>query len=111
MNFDVEEFEFDILKCVNQDLTKTKENLNWYYGDYPQGTTYREMNIFLRLLFKQPVSFEILNEELEMSKSSFKRTIAMLRGVLENSTSLHGTVQYNSKKKTYYLALSNTHIY
>lgn len=30
----------------------------------------------------EPVSFEILNEELEMSKSSFIRTIAMLRGLL-----------------------------
>lgn len=110
MNFDVEEFEFDILKCVNQDLTKIKENLIYYMGDYPQGTTYREMNVFLRLLFKQPVSFEILNEELEMSRSSFKRTIAMLRGVLENSISLHGTIQYNSKRKTYYLVLSNSQI-
>ena len=79
-------------------------------GDYPQGTTYREMNVFLRLLFKQPVSFSILNEELEMSKSSFKRAIAMLRGVLEESSSLHGTIQYNSKRKTYYLVLSNTQI-
>ena len=103
-------FEFDILKCVNQDLTKIKENLIYYMGDYPQGTTYREMNVFLRLLFKQPVSFSILNEELEMSRSSFKRTIAMLRGVLENSISLHGTIQYNSKRKTYYLVLSNSQI-
>ena len=79
-------------------------------GDYPQGTTYREMSVFLRLLFKQPVSFSILSEELEMSKSSFKRAIAMLRGVLETSSSLHGTIQYNSKRRTYYLVLSNTQI-
>ena len=108
LNFDVKEFEYSLSNCINQDLSNLKESYIQLYGDYPQGTTYREMNVFLRLLFKQPVSFEILNEELEMSRSSFKRTIAMLRGLLENSISLHGTIQYNSKKKTYYLVLSNT---
>ena len=68
------------------------------------------MNVFIRLLFKQPVSFEILNAKLETSRSSFKRTISMLRCLLENSFSLHGTIQYNSKKKTYYLVLSNFEI-
>lgn len=66
--------------------------------------------IFIKLLYKQPVSYEIVKEEFEMSLSSFKRAIATLRWALENSSSLHRTIQYNSKRKTYYLVLSNSKI-
>ena len=110
LNFDVNEFKYNLLNCINQDLTNLEPSYVFYYGDYAQGTTYRELSILIKLLFKQPVSLEIVKEEFEMSLSSFKRTIAMLRGILETSENLRGTIQYNPKKKTYYLVLSNTQI-
>lgn len=106
LNFDVEEFNYSLDECLNQNLEEVKHQIKTYDCEFLSNDE-RNLSCLMRLLYKQPFTAEEFCEEYEINRSTFTRMLQSIRIALENTTALNASIQYNKQRKTYYLVFSD----
>jgi len=106
LNFNVDEFTYSLEDCFMKEPQEEAVPLKTFDCEFFPSEE-RNLACFMRLLYKQPFTAEEICDEYEINRSTFTRMLQTIRIALENTTSLHASIQYNRQRKTYYLVFSD----